>query len=134
MKVMGKLEKKYGKEMPFSVPAGYFEGLVDMAMEQVNSSVAVVTAQKIKGSRRGLLKRYMTKALPYISMAAVVTFVGIMMQLFLIGPMNDSKSAVSITDTDAELFQFSGDVTDEEIIEYLSNSVYDVETFLASMQ
>ena len=120
--------------MPFSVPAGYFDGLVDMAMEQVNGSVAVVTAPKIKRSRRGLLKRYMTKALPYISMAAVVTFVGIMMQLFLIGPMNDSKSAVSITDTDAELFQFSGDVTDEEIIEYLSNSVYDVETFLASMQ
>ena len=57
---MGKLEKKCGKEMPFSVPAGYFDGLVDMAMEQVNGSVAVVTAPKIKRSRRLIEKDNIT--------------------------------------------------------------------------
>ena len=131
MKVMGKLEKDYGKKMPFEVPAGYFDGLTENIMSAVHVSNVeeYEVHSKVKVSKFNL---FLQKSLPYISMAAIVSFVVVMVQLFAIGT-NIDGTAVAGVDSDY-LFESELDITDEEIIEYLSSSVYDVESFLASMQ
>ena len=131
MKVMGKLEKEYGKKMPFEVPAGYFDGLTDNIMSAVYASNAEESEMcpKVKVSKFSI---FLQKSLPYITMAAIVSFVVVMVQLFTIGADVDGAAIAGI-DSDYQ-FESELDITDEDIIEYLSSSVYDVESFLASMQ
>lgn len=127
---MEKLEKRYGKKLPFEVPVGYFDELTDNIMQSVRSSCPE-DFNKVHSAKYGKFQLYLQRCLPYVSMAAIVTFVVIMMQVFVVkGYDNEySETAVYEFESDSEL-----NITDEEIIEYLSNSVYDVESFLASMQ
>lgn len=129
---MGKLEKEYGKKLPFEVPAGYFDGLTENIMSAVRASNTeeCMLRPKVKVSKFNM---FLQKSVPYISMAAVVSFVVIMMQIFTIGT-NVEGTTVAGVGSDLYPFESEIDITDEEIIEYLSSSVYDVESFLASMQ
>lgn len=127
---MEKLGKRVGKSLPFKVPSGYFEDLNQKILQTVGEKYEIdfSRSRKISG-----FKVYLGRILPYISMAAIVTFVVVMMQLFIVG---DDNNSIDGAVADIGAYQFDGelDVTDEEIIEYLSRSVDDVESFLASMQ
>ncbi len=126
---MGKIEKKFGKRLPFEVPVGYFEELSGDIMESVRSACPQdFKEQNVKYGKIGL---YLHRCLPYISMAAIISFVVVMMQLFVVKGYDNgvAESTIAELETEGKI-----NVTDEEIIEYLSSSVYDVESFLASMQ
>lgn len=132
---MGKLENRVGKTLPFEVPAGYFEKLDGQILSYVGEACGVDFKEKKVIEKDSGFKLFLRRSVPYISMAAIVSFVVVMMQLFVLG--DDSKIGVadeSIAEIEVYQFDEDIDVTDEEIIEYLSRSVYDVESFLASMQ
>lgn len=130
---MGRFEKEFGKGMSFEVPAGYFDGLTENIMKSVRSSCPedFKPSKKIEQSKFGL---YLQRCIPYVSMAAIISFVVIMMQLFVVGNYNSSIDDAAVADADMYQFEPEIDLTDEEIIEYLSSSVYDVESFLMSMK
>ena len=127
---MEKLEKRYGKQLPFEVPAGYFDELTENIMYSVRSSCPE-DFNMVQPAKSGKFQLYLQRCLPYVSMAAIVTFVVIMMQVFVVKSYDKDIAEVAVFE-----FESNGEteITDEEIIEYLSNSVYDVESFLASMQ
>lgn len=132
---MEKLEKRVGKTLPFEVPTGYFEKLDGQILSCVGEACGVDFKEKKADEKISGFRLFLNRSVPYISMAAIVSFVVVMMQLFVFG--NDKNAGVvdeGMAEIEAYQFEENIEVTDEQIIEYLSRSVYDVESFLASMQ
>lgn len=132
---MGNMDNKYGKKLPFEVPSGYFESLPDVVMQSVRRACPEdfeANPKKIPSSGSVMYLRIAT----YVSVAAVVAFALVFLNLFFYG--NDQVGELAVAEKEVQQqvydFPYDFDVTDEEIIEYLSINVHDVEHFYVSME
>ncbi len=106
-------EKKELKEMPYGVPAGYFNELNEKLME-----VTSTQATHLKSNQPTLNSRNIRKYLPYLAIAASL----LILALATFGLVQKQKSQEDfyteiVTEDDYNVL--TEDLDDEEIIEYL---------------
>ncbi len=152
---MGKLEDLIGKNLPFGVPEGYFENLPDKVMEGVQFSMPVRDSlsetENIYGAEdadsrdsggkfslwnhegRLHLRRVIR---PYLAAAGVVLAVVIFAQIFIPRHREALESAESYVVSGISEFYFDDDfnVPDEDIIDYLSVMVAEVDLFYSGIR
>ncbi len=152
---MGKLEDLIGKNLPFGVPEGYFENLPDRVMEGVKLSMPVRDSlaeteeiygaedadNREKGAKFSLWNHegrlHLRRVLrPYLAVAGVVLAVVIFAQVLIPRHRGSMESAESYVVSTISEFYFDDDfnVPDEDIIDYLSVMVDEVDLFYAGIR
>ncbi len=108
------------KEMPYDVPAGYFDELnVEFIAKTIGSRKGTLKTNNLTSilSQQTLRSRHIRKALPYLAIAASL----LVLALVTFGLIQQKPKDKFYTDQiiEQEYEGLNGELNDEEIIEYL---------------